>query len=96
MAGLATAAIFEWPVLSIALMNSFHPGPTVPWRQAFMDMSWQRWQFWLFSAVSSWALIPFLEELFYRGYCQRRLAEDRGDGPAIVGAACLFTFTHTH
>lgn len=29
-----------------------------------------------------------------RGYCQRRLAEDWGDGPAIVGTACLFTFAH--
>ena len=58
-----------------------------------MDMSWRRWQFWLFSAISSWALVPVLEELFYRGYCQRRLAEDWGEGPAIFGAACLFTFT---
>jgi hypothetical protein len=32
--------------------------------------------------------------MFFRGYCQRRLAEDWGDGPAIVGAACLFTFQH--
>jgi hypothetical protein len=59
-----------------------------------MDMSWLRWQFWVFSAVASWALIPVVEELFYRGYCQRRLAEDWGDGPAVIGAACLFTFTH--
>lgn len=43
----------------------------------------------------SWALIPVLEELFFRGYCQRRLAEDWGNGPAIIGTACLFTFEHT-
>jgi hypothetical protein len=60
-----------------------------------MDMSWQRWQFWLFAGVLSWAGAPFFEELFYRGYCQRRLAEDWGDGPGILGAACLFTFAHT-
>jgi membrane protease YdiL (CAAX protease family) len=95
LAGIGTAALWELPVLSISLANSIHPSPTVPWRQALMDMSWQRWQFWLFTAVSSWALVPFLEELFYRGYCQRRLAEDWGNGPAIFGAACLFTFTHT-
>ena len=26
---------------------------------------------------------------------QRRLAEDWGDGPAIIGVACLFTFAHS-
>ncbi len=82
-------------MLGVGLVNYIHPSQTAPWRQAFFDMSWRRWEFWLFSAVMSWALVPVLEELFYRGYCQRRLAEDWGDGPAIVGAACLFTFAHT-
>ena len=91
LAGLATAALFEWPVVAL----NCHPGPTVPWRQAFFDMSWQRWQFWLFAGVLSWAGAPFFEEIFARGYCQRRLAEDWGDGPAIIGAACLFTFSHS-
>jgi len=95
LAGLGAAALTEWLVLGVSLVNYIHPSQTAPWRQAFFDMSWRRWEFWLFSAVMSWALVPVLEELFYRGYCQRRLAEDWGDGPAIVGAACLFTFAHT-
>jgi membrane protease YdiL (CAAX protease family) len=94
VAGIATAALWELPVLLLSLVDLIHPSPTAPWRQAFVEMSWRRWQFWLFSAVCSWAVIPFFEELFYRGYCQRRLAEDWGDGAAILGAACLFTFTH--
>jgi membrane protease YdiL (CAAX protease family) len=44
--------------------------------------------------VLSFGLVACLEELFYRGYCQRRLAEDWGDGPAIVGASLLFVFSH--
>jgi membrane protease YdiL (CAAX protease family) len=96
LAGLATVALSAWPAFSIELINVFRPlGETAPWRQALFDMSWRRWEFWLFSAVLSWALIPVLEELFFRGYCQRRLAEDWGDGPAIIGTACLFTFAHT-
>jgi membrane protease YdiL (CAAX protease family) len=96
LAGLGTVALSAWPVLSLELINAIRPlGETAPWRQAIFDMSWRRWEFWLFSAVFSWALIPFLEELFFRGYCQRRLAEDWGDGPAIIGTACLFTFAHT-
>lgn len=96
LAGIATLALTELPGLVVTLANAIHPlGKTVPWRQAFFDMSWRRWQFWLFSGVLSWALIPVVEELFFRGYCQRRLAEDWGDGPAILGTACLFTFAHT-
>jgi membrane protease YdiL (CAAX protease family) len=77
------------------LVNAIHPlGETVPWREALFDTSWRRWEFWLFTAVLSWALVPVVEELFYRGYCQRRLAEDWGDGAAIVGVSCLLIFSH--
>jgi membrane protease YdiL (CAAX protease family) len=77
------------------LVNAIHPlGETVPWREALFDTSWRRWEFWLFTAVLSWALVPVIEELFYRGYCQRRLAEDWGDGAAIVGVSCLLIFSH--
>jgi membrane protease YdiL (CAAX protease family) len=96
LAGLATAALAEWPVVSVSLANDFYKlGETVPWRQAFFDTSWRRWQFWLFSAVLSWAVVAGLEELFYRGYCQRRLAEEWGDGAAVIGTSCLFVFSHT-
>ena len=95
MAGLAMACLCEWPLAVHSLVNAIHPlGATVPWRQAFFDMSWRRWQFWLFAGIFSYALIPVVEELVFRGYYQRRLAEDWGDGPAIVGATCLFTFAH--
>ena len=96
IAGVATAALTEWPVVAVNLADTFwHLGDTVPWRQALFDTSWTRWQFWLFSAVLSWALVAVLEELFYRGYCQRRLAEEWGDGAAIVGTASLFVFSHS-
>jgi membrane protease YdiL (CAAX protease family) len=95
LAGLATAALAEWPVLSVNLIDVLYDlGDTAPWRQAFFDTSWRRWEFWLFSGVLSWALVPVIEELFFRGYCQRRLAEDWGNGAAIVGTSCLFTFAH--
>jgi membrane protease YdiL (CAAX protease family) len=91
----ATAAIAAWAVIAVSLLNSLHPSETAPWRQALIDMSERRWEFWLFTGVMSWALIPVLEELFYRGYALRRLAEDWGGGAAIVGSACLFTFGHS-
>lgn len=95
LAGFATAALANWPAATLSLVNYLSPSEMAPWRQAFLDMSWLRWQFWLFAGVASWALVPVLEELLYRGYFQRRLAEDWGNGPAIIGASFLFTFGHT-
>ena len=96
LAGAATAAIATWPVLTVNLAHMvWRFGETVPWRQAYFDTSWRRWEFWLFSAVASFAVIPVCEELFFRGYCQRRLAEDWGDGAAIAGASSLFVFSHS-
>jgi membrane protease YdiL (CAAX protease family) len=95
LAGIATAALAAWPAVSVMMVDAVYElGETVPWRQAVFDTSWRRWEFWLFMSVVSFALVPVLEELFFRGYCQRRLAEDWGDGPAIVGTALLFVCTH--
>ena len=94
-AGLATAFLSAWPALMHSVVDAIHPlGATVPWRQGLFDMSWRRWQFWLFAGVLSYAVVPVLEELLYRGYYQRRLAEDWGDAPAIIGASCLFVISH--
>jgi len=95
LAGVVTACLSEWPVLIHSLVDAVHPlGAMAPWRQAFFDMSWQRWQFWMFAGVLSYAAVPVLEELLFRGYYQRRLAESWGDGPAILGTSCLFVFAH--
>ena len=50
--------------------------------------------FWLFFAVGSFVLVPVIEELFFRGYCQSRLEEDFGGSSAMVIAALFFVFTH--
>jgi len=94
---VATAALLAWPASTLIFVDALYDlglGETVPWRQALFDMSWRRWEFWLFTGVMSWGFVAFIEELFFRGYCQRRLAEDWGDGPAIVGTALLFVFVH--
>ncbi len=95
VAGLAAACLSECPVLLLSLVDAVHPlGAMAPWRQAFFETSWHRWQFWLFAGVFSYALVPVLEELLFRGYYQRRLAEDWGDAPATLGTSCLFVFAH--
>jgi membrane protease YdiL (CAAX protease family) len=95
IAGIVAWAIAELPTRWLEVLNSFYQlGETTPWRRAVFDMSWRRWEFWYFSAMGSYLLIPVLEELFYRGYCQRRLAQAWGDGPAIIGVSALFAFSH--
>ena len=94
---VAAVTLLIWPASTLLVADTVYHlklGETVPWREAFFATSWNRWEFWLFSAVMSWAVIPVVEELLFRGYCQRRLAEDWGDAPAIIGTAFLFTFTH--
>jgi hypothetical protein len=52
LAGLATAVLTQWPVLIHTLVDAIHPlGAMAPWRQAFFNMSWRRWQFWLLAGV---------------------------------------------
>jgi membrane protease YdiL (CAAX protease family) len=90
----ATAALCAWPLLAFSMANPDPGDQTVPWRHAFLTMP-MTWQAWVFAGVASWALVPVLEELFFRGYVLRRLEEDWGTAPAIVGSACLFTFRHS-
>ncbi len=51
--------------------------------------------FWVFMFVSSFGLVPVVEELFTRGYFQTRLTEDLGPGTAILITAVVFAFGHT-
>jgi membrane protease YdiL (CAAX protease family) len=51
--------------------------------------------FWVFMAATSFLLVPFLEELFVRGYFQTRLIEDYGTAGGIVITAFVFGFSHT-
>lgn len=51
-------------------------------------------QFLLYAAISSFVLVPILEELFFRGYVQARLTEDFGAVGSIFLAALLFALAH--
>jgi len=60
---------------------------------ALFAKSWTP-SFWLFFAVGSFVLVPIIEELFFRGYCQSRLEEGFGGASAVIITALLFVFTH--
>ncbi len=51
-------------------------------------------EFWVYMAVSSFGLVPIVEELFFRGYVQTRLTQTFDAPTAIVMTALLFTLSH--
>ena len=58
VATVATTALVIWPATILLMVDRVYKlglGETVPWRQALFDTSWQRWEFWLFMAVSALA-----------------------------------------
>lgn len=68
-------------------------GARAPWFDILQQRAWD-WQFWIFTAVGSFAVIPVVEELFYRGYVFRRLADAAAPISAAVLSATLFAFSH--
>lgn len=96
VAGVVLFAVADFPNKLLGLVDTLLPlGEQAPWRETLLTMDWGTWEFWLFSAVGSYALIPVLEELFYRGYCQTRLEEDLGAPGAILAVAALFSLSHS-
>jgi membrane protease YdiL (CAAX protease family) len=94
--GAVLFAFAGLPMVLLASTNTLVPlGEQTPWREALFSMDWSTPAFWLFMAVGSFGLVPVLEELFYRGYCQARLEEDLGAPAAILTVSLLFTFSHS-
>jgi membrane protease YdiL (CAAX protease family) len=81
------------PRVLIFLSHYFNLG-SGPRQWSLHDTLWN-WRFWVFMAVSSFVLVPIVEELFARGYIQTRLSEDFGAASAIWITAFFFAFAHT-
>ena len=61
---------------------------------ALFPSSWSA-EFLLYMAVSSFLLVPIVEELAVRGYMLNRLREDYGDAGALTLSAVFFALAHT-
>ncbi len=91
--GLAGFAVASLPLRLLLVAHSLHPLGANPPMWRLLEKPWTP-AFWLFAATASFLVVAFLEELFYRGYCQSRLEEDLPGGQAVMVAALLFTLTH--
>jgi len=72
----------------------FDLGTSVAWREALISAD-PTPQWWVLMAVGSFALVPVLEEWFWRGYVQRRLHASFSAPTAIIAAALMFTLSHS-
>jgi membrane protease YdiL (CAAX protease family) len=93
-AGFIAFALVAMPIKLLWVAKRFIPLGKGPAFWALLDKSWTP-SFWLLMAVASFALVPVLEELFYRGYCQTRLEEDFGGIGAIIIVALFLTLGHS-
>jgi membrane protease YdiL (CAAX protease family) len=87
----AVAALPTTVLLILADFISLGAGPE---HWSVFSYKWS-FGFWVFMAVSSFLLVPILEELFVRGYFQTRLIEDFGAAGGILITAFVFAFSHT-
>ena len=95
LTGIVLFTVAELPVKLLTVLDRFIPlGAKAVTQEIAYSLDWGDYKFWVFMAVGSFLLIPIVEELFYRGYVQTRLAEDFDAPTAILITALFFTFSH--
>ncbi len=93
--GVVLFAVAELPYKLLIVLDHLIPlGTKAVTQELVYGMDWSNYKFWVFMAVGSFLLIPIVEELFYRGYVQTRLAEDFDAPTAILVTALFFNFSH--
>jgi len=93
--GVGTFALAFFPTTLMRLAREYLPLGRLPVTQDLVStLDWSQWGFWLFMFIGSFGLVAVLEEVYYRGYVQTRLAEDFGGPAAILIASALFMFGH--
>lgn len=93
--GLATGPML---VLPSAVTRYYHfsvapLGETPPLWPIIYAAEWNA-DFWLFMAVASFALVPVVEELFFRGYALGQLSRRHSERTAMFASAIIFAAAH--
>lgn len=92
--GVALGLISSLPVQILMLTHEFVPlGVGTPFWGLMDRVDWDL-SFWVYTAVGSYLLIPFVEEFVGRGYTLSRLKEAYSPGGALLLMALFFAFAH--
>ncbi|MEM9386650.1 MAG: CPBP family intramembrane glutamic endopeptidase [Pseudomonadota bacterium] len=93
--GLVLFAVTHPPTLLLSMADrAFSLGPGLPFWRLMEEVPWDG-DFWLFMAVSSFLVVPLVEEFMARGYLLGRLRESFSAGGALVVMGVLFAVAHT-
>ncbi|WP_100642478.1 CPBP family intramembrane glutamic endopeptidase [Alteromonas facilis] len=92
--GVLGWAIGDIPSKIVWLLDAeYDLGTSVPWREALISGE-KTAGWWTLMAVGSFAIIPIIEEVFWRGYVQARLQNSFSPSIAIIATALMFTLSH--
>ncbi len=83
------------PSLALSITDRFFDiGPGTPFWALMDEVPWDR-DFWLYMAVSSFAVVPLVEETMARGYMLGRFRESFSPGAALIVMGLIFSAAHT-
>lgn len=92
--GIVGWVIGDLPGKIIWLVDAeFNIGTSVPWREALINTD-RTAGWWTLMAISSFGLVPVVEEIFWRGYVQARLQNSFSPAIAVMATALMFTLSH--
>ena len=94
LAGLVLGALISQPPQLLMLADRyFDLGPGTPMWSLIAESEWGV-DFWIFMAVSSFGVVPLVEELVARGYMLGRFRESFSPGAALLLMATVFALAH--
>lgn len=93
--GVGVFAVIHVPSLMLRLADHYLDiGPGTPFWALMKETEWNT-DFWLYMAVSSFAVVPLVEEFVARGYMLGRFRESFSPGSGLVVMALVFSSAHT-
>ena len=93
--GVGAFVIMHVPSISLRLIDNFYNiGPGTPFWALMKEVPWDK-DFWIYMAVSSFLIVPLVEEFVARGYMLGRFRESFSPGGALIIMAVIFAAAHT-
>jgi len=92
--GVVMGLILAAPPFALRTLNEFYGlGENTPFWDLMARSAWTP-SFWIYMAVSSFILVPIVEELFFRSYMLGRFRMHFSAGGAVLLSATVFWVSH--
>lgn len=92
--GVVMGVLLAAPAFGLRVLNDLYGiGENTPFWDLMAQHAWTA-EFWLYMAVSSFILVPIVEELFFRSYMLGRFRMHFTAGGAVLLSAAVFWVSH--